>query len=163
MEAALVEALDKANDVYQDLIEITNQVANTYTVEINKLIKEATDNVDNMTNEDIRMLIIKLSLQSFNFGDVKEKSALKAACAETLRKEAYANSFNLAEGSVAAKENKSTINTSYQQMVELIYEGVAGLFKTKLDECHRVVDALKTVLMSRMSEAKLTATMYEGE
>ena len=163
MEVALQEALDKANDVYQDLAEITNQVVRSYTGEINKLIDEATDNVDNLTNEDIRKLIVKISLQSYQFGDVKEKSALKAACAETLRKEAYANSFNLAEGSVAAKENKSTINTSYQQMVELIYDGVASLFKTKLDECHRVVDALKTVLMSRMSEAKLTAAVYESE
>ena len=159
----LQEALDKTDDVYQDLIEITNQVVNVYTGEVNKLIKEATDNVDNMTNEDIRMLIVKLSLQSFQFGDVKEKSSLKAACAETLRKEAYSRSFNISEGSVAAKENQATINTSYQQMVELIYEGAASLFKTKLDEIHRVVDALKTVLMSRMSEAKLTATMYEGE
>lgn len=163
MEEALQEALNKTDDVYQDLIEITNQVVNVYTGEINKLIKEATDNVDNLTNEDIRMLIIKLSLKSFQFGDVKEKSALKAACAETLRKEAYARSFSFAEGSVAAKETQATMKTTYQQMVELIYDGASSLFKTKLDECHRVVDALKTVLMSRMSEAKLTATMYEGE
>lgn len=163
MEEQLQQVLNKTDEVYQDLIEITNQVVSVYTGEINKLIKEATENVDNLTNEDIRMLIIKISLQTFQFGDVKEKSALKAACAETLRKEAYARSFSLSEGSVAAKETKATINTSYQQMVELIYDGAASLFKTKLDECHRVVDALKTVLMSRMSEAKLTATMYEGE
>ena len=65
----LQEALDKTDDVYQDLVEITNQVVNVYTGEVNKLIKEATDNVDNMTNEDIRMLIVKLSLQSFQFGE----------------------------------------------------------------------------------------------
>ena len=162
-DAKLQEALDRTDDVYQDLIEIANTIFKTYTGEVNDLIKGAINNVDNLTNEDIRLLIIKLSLQSFNFGDVKEKAGLKAELSETLRKEAYAKAFNLSEGSVASKESQATMKTSYENSVELIYNSVASLFKTKLDEIHRVVDALKTVLMSRMSEAKLTATMYEGE
>lgn len=163
MSEKLEAALDNVDDVYVNLIEIADKVVKEYTGDLNALIKEATDNVDNLSNEDIRALIIKLSLKAFSFGDLKEKSGLKAECAETLRKEAYAKSFNSAEGSVAAKENLATVNTSYETMVETIYNTVFSLFKTKLDECHRVVDALKTVLMSRMAEAKLTATMYEGE
>lgn len=163
MSEKLEAALDNVDDVYVNLIEIADKVVKEYTGDLNTLIKEATDNVDNLSNEDIRALIIKLSLKAFSFGDLKEKSGLKAECAETLRKEAYAKSFNSAEGSVAAKENLATVNTSYETMVETIYNTVFSLFKTKLDECHRVVDALKTVLMSRMAEAKLTATMYEGE
>ena len=34
---------------------------------------------------------------------------------------------------------------------------VASTLKTKADEIHRVVDALKTVLLSRQTEAKLVA------
>lgn len=162
-DAKLQEALDRTDDVYKDLIEIANTIFKTYTGDVNELIKGAMDNVDNLTNEDIRLLIIKLSLHSFSFGDVKEKAGLKAELSETLRKEAYAKAFNLSEGSVASKESQATMKTSYENSVELIYNSVASLFKTKLDEIHRVVDALKTVLMSRMSEAKLTATMYEGE
>jgi len=162
-DAKLQEALDRTDDVYKDLIEIANTIFKTYTGDVNELIKGAMDNVDNLTNEDIRLLIIKLSLHSFSFGDVKEKAGLKAELSETLRKEAYAKAFNLSEGSVASKENQATMKTAYENSVELIYSTVASLFKTKLDEIHRVVDALKSVLMSRMSEAKLTATMYEGE
>lgn len=163
MAENLQEALDRTDDVYKDLIEIANTIFKTYTGDVNELIKGAMDNVDNLTNEDIRLLIIKLSLHSFSFGDVKEKAGLKAELSETLRKEAYAKAFNLSEGSVASKESQAIMKTSYENSVELIYNSVASLFKTKLDEIHRVVDALKTVLMSRMSEAKLTATMYEGE
>lgn len=163
MDEKLQEALDRTDDVYKDLIEIANTIFKTYTGEVNALIKGATDNIDNLTNEDIRLLIVKLSIQSFSFGDVKERAGLKAEVSETLRKEAYAKAFNVSEGSVAVKDNQATIKTSYETSVELIYNSVASLFKTKLDEIHRVVDALKTVLMSRMSEAKLTATMYEGE
>ena len=42
-------------------------------------------------------------------------------------------------------------------MTEAVYDLVAALLKGAQDECHRVVDALKTVLMSRMQEAKLMA------
>lgn len=163
MEDKLQEALDKTDDTYRDLIEIANTVVKTYTSDVNILIREAIENVDNLTNEDIRVLIVKLSLQAFNFGDIKEKAGLKAELSETLRKEAYAKAFNLVEGSVASKESQATMKVSYETSVELIYTTVASLFKTKLDEIHRVVDALKSVLMSRMSEAKLTATLYEGE
>ena len=34
---------------------------------------------------------------------------------------------------------------------------MSDLFKTSLDEIHRTVDVLKTVLMSRLSEAKLVS------
>lgn len=163
MTEELNQALDNTETVYRNVVEIANKIVANATSEIDVLIKEAMDNVDNLTTEAIRTLLMKLSLLSFTFSDIKEKSALKAECAETLRKEAYAMAFNSSEGSVAAKDNQATIIISKETMVESIYNMVASLFKTKADEVHRVVDALKSVLMSRMAEAKLTATMYEGE
>ena len=39
-------------------------------------------------------------------------------------------------------------------VVSCLYELVASLVKTKLDSLHRLVDVLKSVLMSKMQEAK---------
>ncbi len=71
--------------------------------------------------------------------------------------------FNKSEGSVAAKEHTATINTSDKILTNIIYDIIANMFKTKLDECHRVVAALTTVLTSRMSEAKLKANLCGNE
>lgn len=163
MKGNLQAALDATEKTYDNLVSIANNIVKEHVAEINEMVMDAYENVDEMSNENIRNLILKLSLKTFSFGDVKEKSALKAECAEALRKEAYAIAFNGAEGSVAAKENAATIDTSDEILTETIYEVVANMFKTKLDECHRVVSALTTVLTSRMAEAKLTAKMYEGE
>ena len=163
MRGNLQKALDATETTYANLVSIANNITKEYVAEVDELISQAYENVDNLSNESIRGLILKLSLKSFSFGDVKEKAGLKAECAEALRKEAYAIEFNGAEGSVAAKENAATVNTSDEIMTETIYGVVASLFKTKLDECHRVVAALNTVLMSRMSEAKLAANMCESE
>ena len=43
-------------------------------------------------------------------------------------------------------------------MVELLYELISNLLKTKLDELHRLTDTLKSILMSRMQEAKFLNT-----
>lgn len=163
MRGNLQKALDATETTYANLVAIANNIIKEYVAEVDKVIAQAYDNVDNLSNEMIRSLILKLSLKSYDFCDVKEKSGLKAKCAEALRKEAYAIEFNGAEGSVAAKENTATVNTSDEIMTETIYNLIANLFKSKLDECHRVVSALTAVLMSRMAEAKLASNMCESE
>ena len=156
MKNSLEEALKNTDTTYNQLVEIANKMIVVYTDEITKLINEAEQNVNNLTNDEIRNLTTKLSFFAFHFGDVKEKSSLKAECAEALRKERYAVEFNANDGSVASRDSNATLNISSEVMVEALYNLVANLFKVKLDEIHRVVDTLKTNLMTRLQEAKLT-------
>lgn len=156
-------ALETTEMLYTELVSIANDIVKPYVKDLNDIIDEASQYVDTMSIEQIRYCILQISLQSFKFGDIKEKTTLLSACAETLRKEAYAKQFNRAEGSVAAKESTAIIQTSSQTVAEMIYDLVASMLKTKLDEAHRCVDALKSVLMSRMSEQKIMASFSEGE
>lgn len=155
MKGNLQKALDNTEMMYSQLVTIANDIVDEHIAEASSLIDGIVKNVENLTNDAIRTSMLKLSLMAFSFGDIKEKSSLKAECAEALRKEAYAMEFNSTDGSVATKENTAIINTSDEILTETIYNLVASLFKNKLDEMHRVVDTLKTVLMSRVSEAKL--------
>ena len=101
--------------------------------------------------------MLKLSLKSYTFSEIKEKATFKSVLAETIRKEEYAQNFNKTEGTVAVRENTATIDTGAEILSEEIYTLVANMLKTKLDEIHRVVNTLQTVLMTRMQEAKLTS------
>ena len=156
MKGNLQKALDNTEQTYVNLVSIANDIINGHIKDIDADIKNATNNINNLTNDSIRQLIITLALKSYNFSEVKEKAVLKAECAEALRKEAYAIEYNKADGAVAARDNAAIINTSDEILTDAIYGLVSSLFKTKLDEIHRVIDALKTVLMSRMAEAKLS-------
>ena len=148
-------ALDNIDMVYDDLIVIANDIYNQQLGDIDSMLARVCENPENLSNDDLRNLIMKLSLKAFSFGAVKEKSAFKAVLAETIRKEAHATAYGSAEGTAAAKENQAILNTSAEILSEEIYDLVANLFKVKLDELHRCVDAFKTVLTSRLSEAKL--------
>lgn len=156
MNANVTKALENIDATYDSLIVIANDIFNVVASEIDMLMKIAYDNADSMTNDSIRDLMMKLSLRSYSFSEIKEKSAFKAVLGETLRKETYAENFNKAEGTVAVRENTAILNSSPEILAEEIHTLVSNMLKTKLDEIHRVVNTLQTVLMTRMQEAKLS-------
>ena len=156
MKKNVNEALDNIDAVYDELIVIANDIVNNAIGDMNQMLQSTYNNIENLSNEDIRGLILKVSLRSYNFSEIKDKALFKSELAETLRKEAHAIAFGSAEGTATAKENQAVLNTSSEILAEEVYDLVANMFKTKSDELHRVVDAAKTVLMSRMAEAKLT-------
>lgn len=164
MNQNVSKALDNIDMTYDELIGIANDVCSEVTGDLTEMIQSAYNNIENLTNDSIRQLLLKLSLRSYSFAEIKDKSLFKATLGETLRKEAYAKSFNATEGTVAVRENTSIINTSAEILAEELYTLIANMFKTRVDEIHRVVDSLKSVLMSRMQEAKMaTVDGFVGE
>ena len=156
-------ALDKVDATYTELIEIANQISASVLGDLDEMMSVAYNDVERLTNDAIRDLILKLSLRSYSFSEIKEKSQFKSVMAETLRKEAYATNYNGAEGTAAVRDNLATLSISDEIVADEIYTLVASMFKTKLDEIHRVVAALTTVLTTRLSEAKLTSVGMTNE
>ena len=157
----LQQALDNVEMTYQELNNIAKDIVSEFFEQADDLIAEVKD-INELDNDAIRNYMIKLSLTSYSLSEVKEKSAMKAEIAQSLRKQAAATNYVEAEGTASAKENQATINTSAEMVSEALFNLVAGLFKTKQDELHRVVDTLKSVLMSRNMEAKLTTNTIDG-
>lgn len=157
MNAQVTKALENIDLTYQDLIDFANDIFKATCSEIDTLIECAYNSIEEMSNDMIRDLMMKLSLKSYTFSEIKEKSAFKATLAETIRKSNYAENFNASEGTVAVRENIAIIQTGAEILSEEIHTLVANMLKTKLDELHRIVNTLQTVLMTRMQEAKLSS------
>ena len=156
MNASVSKALEEINTTYDDLIQFANDIFNSTAGEIDAIIESAYDSIEIMSNDMIRDLMMRLSLKSYSFSEIKEKSAFKATLAETIRKNSYAERFNQTEGTVAVRENTAIIQSSAEILAEEIHTLVSNMLKTKLDEIHRVVSTLQSVLMTRMQEAKLS-------
>lgn len=157
MNVSVQKALDNIDLTYIELMNLANDIFKQTTSEIDAIMQDAYNDVERLSNEAIRDLMLRLSLKSYTFSEIKEKAAFKSVLAETIRKEEYAHNFNRADGTVAVRENTAIIGTSAEILSEEIYTLVANMLKTKLDEIHRVVNTLQTVLMTRMQEAKLTS------
>lgn len=157
----LNEALDKVEMAYGDVVSIANDMLAPLFGPINKLVEEINGRINTFTVEEIRNYMMRLQLRAYEISETKEKSSLKADLAQSLRKEKYALTFNEAQGTAGTKDNTALLAASEEIIVESLYSLVANLLKTKLDALYRLVDALKSVLMSKMQEAKLSANALE--
>ena len=154
MTSKLSTALQNVEMTYAEVVEVANDIANKHFKAINAQVAMISSQINALTIDQIRNYILELQLQAFSISEVKEKSALKAELAQALQKEQFAIKFNGADGTGTIKEKIALVETSSEVVAEALYNLIANLFKTKLDQVHRLVDALKSILMSRMQESK---------
>lgn len=154
MTAKLDQALNKVEITYTELIQIANDMLSGILSPVDQLIKEVNTRANNLSIDQLREYLLKLQLKAFEISEIKEKSILKADLAEALQKEAFAISFSSQEGTATVKEKLALMATSEEVVTEALYTLAANLLKTKVDQLHRLVAVLTSILMSRMSEAK---------
>lgn len=163
MDKKLETSLNNVEATYSELVVIANDMLGPIFTPINEIINQVNANVNAMPIDQIRDYILTLQLKAFEISEIKEKAALKAELAEVLQKEKFAVSFNGLDGSAAAKEKLALVETSAEIVTEALYSLVANLLRTKLDQLHRLVDALKSILMSRMQENKFIQNQTVGQ
>lgn len=154
MDKKLEDALRKVEMTYSDIVQIANDMLKPVIEPANVLVNEVASNANNLTIDQIRDYILRLQLTAFTLSEVKEKSAMKAELADAIHTEAYAVRFNSLEGSVESKKNTALISIAEETLTTVLYNLTSNLLKTKLDQLHRLVDSLKSILMSRMQETK---------
>lgn len=157
MERNIQKALEEVDMLYSQISEIADEIIKKCVGDIDILIQEARNNSHNLTNDDLRKLSMDLSFRAVSFGDIKERACSKTNCAEALKKETYAKKFIEIDGTVAQREYQAQLKTSEAIVVELLQDLISTRLKTKLDEIHRVVDTIKTALMTRVQERKLNS------
>ena len=161
MAKDLKQALDIVEVTYSQIRDIADDMLHDSFEPIDQLVRDASAYVDNMSIDTLRYYMLKLQLSVFQLSDLRDRTASKAACAEAVKKEAYASSFLTQEGTAGQKDSNAVLAISENTVVECLYELVASLVKTKVDMCLRLIDTLKSILMSKMSEAKISATINE--
>ena len=154
MNSKLDAALNNVQTNYAELVTVANDMIQGITGSIDELVAAISDNANNMSIELLRDSILKLQLKAYELSEIKEKAAMKAELSAALQKEAFAIKFNSLDGAAATKEKLATAETSSELVSNVLFNLVSNLLKTKLDQLHRLVDAMKSILMSRMQETK---------
>lgn len=154
MNQKLEAALTNVETTYGELVVIANDFLQSTFVPIDELVDQINRQINSLSVDQLRDYLLMLQLKAYGISELKEKAALKAELAEILQREHFAISFNGADGSAAVKDKLATVATSSETVTEALYTLIASLLKTKLDAVHRLVDVLKSILMSRMQEAK---------
>ena len=153
MAKDLNKALEAVEMTYGQIKQIADDMVAAPFAEVNR--------VDMLSIEALREYLLKLQLAAFGLSEMRDRAGAKATCAEAVRKEAYAVSYASQEGTAAAKDSATTLAIAANIVAQCLYDLVAALVKTKLDSTHRLIDTLKSILMSRMQEAKMSNSMLD--
>ena len=156
MAKDLSKAISEVELTYEQIEQIANDIIKEPLDSVNQLVNEIQVNLPVMSADLLRDYMIKLQLEVFQISEIRDKAAAKAQCAEALRKEAYSTSFLIQEGTAGQKDANATIAISENIVTECLYDLVSNLVKTKIDQGLRLVDTLKSALVSRMQEAKIS-------
>lgn len=156
MAKDLNSALTEVEMTYDQIEQIANDIIREPFGHINQLVSDIQVNINSMSIDAIRDAMVKLQVGIFQISEIRDRAAARAQCAESLRKEAYSASFLRQEGTAGQKDASATIDISDRIVTECLYELVSNLVKTKIDQGLRLIDTLKSVLMSRMQEAKIS-------
>lgn len=155
ISSKLQDALNNVEMTYDQLRDIADNMVREYSANLDKLVAQVS-NIENLSNDALREIGLKIVLESYSFSEVVEKAGFKAKAAELLRKEKYSNIFNKEEGAIAARDNQTLVQISEEFVAEALYDLVANLFKNKRTEIRYIVDMFKVAITTRSSETRLT-------
>jgi hypothetical protein len=161
MAKDLNKALEAVEMTYGQIKQIADDMLAAPFEEVNRLYGDVSTYVDSLSIEALRDYLLRLQLAAFGLSELRDRSGAKATCAEAVRKEAYAVSYASQEGTAAAKDSAATLAVAENIVAQCLYDLVASLVKTKLDATHRLIDTMKSILMSRMQEAKLSNNLLD--
>ena len=161
MAKNLNEALDNLEMTYGQVADIADAMLKEILSPVTNLINVIGEDINSLSVDQLKEYMWKLQYKAYSLSEIKEKSLLKAELAEALQKEKFAMKFNEADGAAAVKNNIALIQTSEEIVVQALYESISSQLKTKVDQPHRMVDAIKSILVTRMQEAKLTISNVE--
>lgn len=158
MAKDLNKALESVEVTYAQIRDIADSMLASPFEEPNRIVSFIQANIESMSIEMLRDSILRLQLAVYSLSELRDRSGVKAACAEAIRKEAYATAYIGQEGTAGVKDSNTTLAISENIVAQCLYDLVASLVKTKVDMCLRLIDSMKSILMSRMQEAKISAT-----
>lgn len=156
------EAKTEVDGIYVDLARLADEMVKKHASTLDTIVKKIRTDIESLSTKELMDYILELGIETYFFAQKKDFMTLKQSCADTLYKENYARALLASTGTVANKQHQATIDTMDNSAVKLLYEAVANLMKTRLDEAHRIANLLSNVLISKNAEAKLRAQETYG-
>lgn len=144
----------EVNEFYKNIGKVAKDFVNERTKEIDDIIKTLSKDIQSLSDSDLMNYQIKLDIACYYLAETKEYANLKSDCANALYKEKQAIYYLGATGTQESKKNESVINSTDNQVVNILYTNISKLLNTKLEEAKRISRTLSSVSIYRMSLRK---------
>lgn len=154
--------LNDFSDECDDIIDTVEQIAGTYTGQLDKCIEEVEDlikNKDDLTIQQINFYIIQIPILLYELHDKIQNLGVKSDAAKMQRKNQYNKAYQeQSKGTVAQKTSVAQDSCQDEQMIEDIFNRVYKKCENKIDIATMLHGSLKKILQWRVSELEVTRT-----
>ena len=141
------------------LEQIVNDIVSSYTKElddyVDKIKAVLDDNTDELTEQDLNQIMIKLCSYMYFIGSKQELLGLRADISEALHDERYNIEFIKANGTVASREGQATNAAHEEEVIKIIYDRAYKIMKNKYNAIDKWIDAIKKILTMRVKALEL--------
>lgn len=158
MDIKIEQAQQDVKEVYNQLVEVVRDATKEFTAPLDEIVAELSKGINLYSNSELWDFQLRLSVEAYRLGNIKEQNGLKQACADALYKEGLARAYSESTGTQEAKKQQSVIDCIDKQAVAMLHSTAYNLLKTKCDEAHRLVNVIQSIQISRASEAKNSAS-----
>ena len=112
MAKDLNKALSEVEMTYSQIKDIADQMLSGPFEEPNRIVETIQYNIESMSIDMLRDYILRLQLAVYSLSELRDRSGIKAICAEAVKKEAYAAAYVNQEGTAGVKDSNTTLAIS---------------------------------------------------
>jgi hypothetical protein len=154
-------SINEVKEVVKKLEPIVNGFEKRYASKLDKIVKEVTDNIENLSPSQMRMYMLKLNLEVYNLIDVKSKASLSHDIANAVYKSSYSEQYLNCSGTVENRRQQATVAMNDKDVVKLLYSNIESRMKDRVDLAIKLINTLSNILISVAAENKINSKLYE--
>lgn len=160
--------LDDTNENSKYFNQITNDVVDSYTSDLDQIMSElyvAINSGNPLDENTIESYMLRLSNIIYFLGERLETVGIKADVSKAARQEVYNRSYLDNQIKDTDRKNKTTIvenqsvaeeASKYESVIANIYERTYKVIKFKIDSANDMLGTLKKILTKRITEMDLS-------
>lgn len=151
----------EVKEILKNLEPIISGFEKKYTKKLDRIVKEVTENIENLTPSQMRTYMIQLNLEVYNLIDVKNKASLSHDISNAIYKSSYSEQYLNCSGTVENRRQQAIVAMNDKEVVKLLYSNIEGRMKDRVDLAIKLINTLSNILISVAAENKLNSKLYE--
>lgn len=142
---------------------IVDQIISRYARDLDLFveeIKETLQNKNQLTDEELENITIKLPVFMYFAASGLEKLGIEGDNAKAYRLQIFNDAYLLAEGTIQDKTKVAELKTFSEHLIEVSFGRAYKKLRVQLDMAEHLFSGIKKVLSKRMQETELSKKEY---
>ena len=166
MEETIIKINDEVIDLSSDVEKLVKEAVDKCCLDLDNIVFDIRsaimEDITIVTNETLHKMIADLATMLYASVSQLENLGIKEDVSKKLKNDVFSRVKQETEGTVANKEAAATLASQSEDVVLTVYSRAYKQAKSKIDAGYEVLNVIKKILTTRISELELSNSRYIG-